>query len=94
MNKSEINIAAIGNKNPKRLSLKRAVPNNAMAPIAVKFAGWGKKRVAAAMAIRIAAVIPRLKLFLFIIASKIIKKKIEGEIILNRGVCISLIGLL
>ena len=48
INKSDNAIAAIGKISAKRLSLKRAEPNKAIAPIAVKFAGWGRKRVAAA----------------------------------------------
>lgn len=48
INKSDNAIAAIGKTIAKRLSLKRAEPNKAIAPIAVKLAGWGRNRVAAA----------------------------------------------
>src|SRR5574343_414195 len=56
INKSEINIAAIGNTNAKRLSFNLAEPNSAIAPMAVKLAGCGKKRVIAAIAINVATV--------------------------------------
>ncbi len=71
---SEITIAKIGNRNPILLSFILAVPNNAIAPIAVKLAGCGKKRVAAANAIRVTATKLKLMLFFFIIHFKIKKK--------------------
>ncbi len=59
--KSDINMIDIGIKKDNLLSIKHAPPNNAIAPIIVKFGGWGMIRVSTPNNIKMVS----MKLFLF-----------------------------